>query len=103
MPYADPTLIFKIKEKQFEATEDDYRIGMIESYLKDKKETCVIELWQEARHNFGTKPTKKDSTEIGLIMQGMNDWVRVASPKTFKTYGLQRYWIKQELSFIEIV
>ena len=103
MPYADPTLIFKIKEKQSEATEDDYRIGMIESYLKDKKETCVIELWQEALQNFGTKPTKKDSTEIGLIMQGMRDWVRMDKAKRFKEYGIQKYWKLVEYNIEEIL
>ena len=99
----EASLLNLINEKQLEATEDDYRIGMIESYLKDKKETCVIELWQEALHNFGTKPTKKDSTEIGLIMQGMRDWVRMKTPKNIKEFGNQRWWKKIELDFEEII
>lgn len=99
-----PDFVLKaaIKSKQSEALEDDYRVGMIESYLKDKKETCIIELWQEALHNFGTKPTKKDSTEIGLIMQGMTDWERMNKAKTFKEFGVQRWWKKREFDIIEI-
>ena len=99
---ADTALLTLIGEKQTEATEDDYRIGMIESYLKDKKETCVIELWQEALGNYNTKPTKKDSTEIGLIMQGMTEWQRMKVAKTFKEFGVQRWWKKREFDFIEI-
>ena len=34
--------------------------------------------------NHTTKPTKKDSTEIGLIMQGMTEWERMKTAKVFK-------------------
>ena len=27
---------------------DDWKIGIIEDYIKDKKRVCVIEIWQEA-------------------------------------------------------
>jgi hypothetical protein len=73
--------------------EDDYRVGMIEDYLSEKTEICVLELWQNAL-NMGefSKPSKKDSNEIGLIMQGFSDWVKQPNPKRFKQFGLQKWW-----------
>jgi len=44
----------------------------------------------------------EDSTEIGLIMQGMRDWVRQKEPKRFSEFGTQRYWSKPDLTFEEI-
>ena len=96
---ADYTLGIVMREKQQEATEDDYREGLIVKYLEDKKETCILELWQEALHNFGTKPTQKDSREIGLIMQGMADWEKQSTPRLYKEYGKQRVWKKNEYHF----
>ena len=36
-------------------------------------------------------------------MQGMTDWVRMDVAKTFKEFGVQRWWKKMELDFEEIV
>ena len=36
--------------------------------------------------------SKRDSMDIGLIMQGMTGWVKEKTPKRFAEYGLQRYW-----------
>ena len=92
-PYADRDLVSVIREMQAAAVEDDYRVGMIEDYLTDKTEICVLELWQNAL-NMGefSKPSKKDSNEIGLIMQGFSDWVKQPNPKRFKQFGLQKWW-----------
>lgn len=92
-PYADRDLVTVIREMQAAAVEDDYRVGMIEDYLTDKTEICVLELWQNAL-NMGefSKPSKKDSNEIGLIMQGFSDWVKQPNPKRFKQFGLQKWW-----------
>ena len=64
--------------------EDDYRVGMIEAYLNEPYEdkegkkhernaVCVVELWQKALNEYG-KPTKRDSVEIGMIMNNFSDW-----------------------------
>ena len=92
-PYADRDLVAVIREMQAAAVEDDYRVGMIEDYLDGKTEICVLELWQNAL-NMGefSKPSKKDSNEIGLIMQGFSDWVKQPNPKRFKQFGLQKLW-----------
>ena len=75
-PYADPTLIEVIRERQSSATQDDYREGMIRDFLESKNEVCIPMLWHEAlKMRSDLKPTRKDSTEIGLIMQNCEGWV----------------------------
>ena len=94
-PYADRRLISEIREKQQDATEDDFRVGMIQSYLDGRHETCVLELWQNALGmSEYSKPAKKDSQEIGIIMQSMDGWEKQPKPKRFPGYGLQRWWAR---------
>ena len=92
-PYADRKLLDVIKQKQAEATEDDYRVGMIEEYLATKMEVCILELWQNAlRMGEFSKPTKKDSNEIALIIQANGNWEKQDRAKRFTGFGLQRWW-----------
>lgn len=95
-PYADRSLTEIIRKKQQEAVEDDYRVGMISDYIKDKSEVCVLELWQEALKmgNF-SKPEKKDSNEIGLIMQSLDGWEKAKKTKRIAGYGVQKYWARK--------
>lgn len=93
MPYADRTLTALIREKQAEAVEDDYRVGMVKDYIEDKDEICILELWQEAlKMGMFSKPEKKDSNELALIMQSLDGWEKQNNPKRFKSYGLQKWW-----------
>lgn len=92
LPYANRALISEIRQVQEEATEDDYRVGLIWSYLEHRDETCVLDLWKNALGNEFSKPTKKESQEIGIIMQGMTDWKREEQTKRFAEYGMQRWW-----------
>ena len=48
LPYADINLVGEIKKHQLNSVEDDYREGMIENYLTNKDEVCIVELWQKA-------------------------------------------------------
>lgn len=91
-PYANRTLTEEIRNMQKGALQDDYRVGMIEAYLENKDEVCVLELWREALQNPYSKPEKKDSNEIGLIMQSFHDFEKQKNPKRFGDFGLQRYW-----------
>lgn len=94
-PYADRRLISEIRERQQDATEDDFRVGMIQSYLDGRHETCVLELWQNALGmSEYSKPAKKDSQEIGIIMQSMDGWEKQPKAKRFPGYGLQRWWAR---------
>lgn len=102
-PYADRSLTEIIRKKQQDAVEDDYRVGMISDYIKDKSEVCVLELWQEAlKMGSYSKPEKKDSNEIGLIMQSLDGWDKAKNPKRFAKFGLQKYWVREHPDFEEI-
>lgn len=102
-PFADRRLISDIRQMQDEATEDDYRVGLIESYLEDKYETCVLDLWKNALGNEFTKPTKKDSQELGVIMQSIEGWQKQEKVKRFAAFGVQKWWAREKFKdcFIE--
>ena len=94
-PYADRRLVEVIRRVQDEATEDDYRVGKIEAYLEDRDATCVLDLWQGAlEYGEWSKPTKKESQELGLIMQNMDGWEKQPTQRRFARYGKQRWWAK---------
>jgi len=91
-PYADRSLIKIFRERQNEAVEEDYRVGMIEQYLENRDEVCILEIWQKALKNEFSKPSKKDSNEISLILQSTEEWVNTKKSKRFGDYGIQKIW-----------
>lgn len=95
-PFADCELAETFRQKQAEAVEDDYRIGMIEAYLEDKEEVYGLELWRDALRNDFVKPTPKDFKAIAQIMQQFTDWERQKNKKYFGRDGQQRYWKKTD-------
>ena len=102
-PYADRNLLEDIRKMQGQAVEDDYRVGMIEAYIKNKDKVCILELWQHALDNQFSKPTRRESNEIALILQSFNGWVRDDKPSRSNEYGLQRFWHKtNEAKFEEL-
>lgn len=94
-PYADRNLLAEIRQKQADAVEDDYRVGMIESYLRRVSKVCLIELWQNALGNSFSKPTRKDSNELSLILQSVSGWEKGKVERT-QEYGNQQCWYKTE-------
>ena len=101
-PYADRNLFTEIKQKQADAVEDDYRVGMIESYIKDKSRVCVLELWKNALDNQYSKPTRRESNEITLILQSIGGWER-GKVEYHNAFGNQLFWrrVKDDLPNIE--
>ena len=94
-PYADRSLIGEIRLRQNEAVEDDFRVGLISDYLATHTEVCILELWKNAlKMGDFSKPTKKESNELSVIMQGMEGWAKSEKVKRFSEYGVQRYWFK---------
>lgn len=98
LPYPDYALINEIKTEQDAALEEDYRVGMIKSYLDTKRidEVCILDLWEHALQQDYTKPSRKDSDEIVQIMANFNDWQRMSGVKRFVDYGVQRYWKRKQ-------
>ena len=101
-PYADRRLIEDIRQMQDEATEDDYRVGLIAMYLEAKEKTCILDIWKNALHNEYTKPTKKDSNEISVILQSVPGWKKLDKTKHFREYGTQKCWVKEDSEQDEI-
>lgn len=92
-PYLDKSLIPVARDVQKEAVEDDYRIGMIQNYLEDKRETCVVQIWKYALGNDFSTPSRKDSFEISKILRSMPNWERNGMSR-FGEFGPQKAWVK---------
>lgn len=95
LPYANRSLIAEIRQVQDEAVEDDYRVGLIMMYLEDKDRTCILDLWRNALKNEFTKPTKKDSNEISVILQSISGWRKLEKVQHFREYGTQKCWVRE--------
>ena len=56
-------------------------------------------LWNYGKkhlNNEFTKPTKKDSNDIALILQSLGGWERETKSIRTSDYGIQRVWKKQK-------
>ena len=98
-PYANRDLLMEIREEQEKAMEDDWRIGMIQSYMERKnpgETVSVIELWYLAlNQDAKSKPARKDSIEIMQIASRMPGWERAEKPARTAEYGLQKVLVKR--------
>lgn len=94
-PYADRRLLEDIRAKQEQAVEDDYRVGMIEDYIKNREKVCIIELWKYALNNEFTKPTRRESNEITLILQSIGGWER-GKIERHSAFGNQMFWYRTQ-------
>lgn len=100
---ANKAIIDIIKEEQANCVEDDWRIGVIDKYLKDKDKTCVKDIWDNAfEHN--SVITKKDSNDIVAIFDNFfrDEWVKSKSIR-FDKYGTQRGWKRKPSSKLILV
>jgi predicted P-loop ATPase len=94
-PYADRNLLADIRAKQEQAVEDDYRVGMIETYIKEKDKVCILELWKYALANEFSKPTRRESNELTLILQSIGGWER-GKVEHHSAFGNQMFWVRTE-------
>ena len=94
-PYADRNLLEDIRAKQEQAVEDDYRVGMIGNYVKDKDKVCILELWKYALDNEYSKPTRRESNELTLILQSIGGWER-GKVEYHSAFGNQMFWVRTE-------
>lgn len=77
------------KRLQDESMADDGKIGIIKEFLKDRTETCAIEIWQDALNENG-RPKKWESSEIVNIILSIPGWERVENPTKYGRFGQQR-------------
>lgn len=94
-PVEDRNLMDEIRQMQESATEDDYRVGMIESYLDapERDRVCVLEIWQNALNEIGN-PKKKDSNEIASILDNIPGWERTKASVRCGKFGKQKAWYR---------
>lgn len=103
---ANKEILETIQKEQQDCLEDDWRVGVIEKYIKDKKQTCVKDIWDNA-FNFKEKLiTKKDSNDIVAIFDSefLEEWEKISTIR-FDEYGRQKGWrkkIKPEKELIPI-
>lgn len=97
-PFPKRELIEQIKAEQDSAVEDDYRIDLIKEYISDKDTTCVLDLWYNAlNESVFSQPKTRDSREIGLIMQGFEEWEHPQKPIYIKALAKrQRGWRRKK-------
>ncbi len=97
-PFPDRSLTQQIEAEQSTALEDDWRVATISDYLENPNigKVCVLQLWREAL-GYGdfSKPTRKDSDEICLIMQGVDDWERATYPLRIIGYPKSVGWVRK--------
>lgn len=98
--YANSCLISDFRKAQDDATEDDWRVGVIEAYLEKKLPgdyVCIRQIVDEALSADPSRPkelTPKETQEISIIVNGLDDWERAGRVKT-EHYGRQRCWVKR--------
>ena len=83
-----------VEEIQNSYVEDDWRIGVIEKYLKTVDKTCAKDIWDNAFNYKEKTITKKDSNDIVSIMNQFDGWEKAVG-LSFTDYGRQRGWYKK--------
>lgn len=67
----------EIKAQQTDAACEDWRVGIIEAYLKDKTSVCLLQIWYEALNMFSSgKMSQKESRELAEILVNQLGWER---------------------------
>ena len=83
-----------ILEQQQEAEQEDWRIGVIEEYCKNRTSICLLELWRNALYENQSphypEMKRKDSNELAEIMVHKLGWIRGEKPEYFGDLGRQR-------------
>jgi predicted P-loop ATPase len=102
-PFAKKEVLEAIRAAQEAAMEDDWRTGAIVQYLEDTKKSnnstvSIIELWHRALNEpEESKPTRKDSIEIGQIISSLPGWIQ--GPNKINTqWGRQKYYRKDNFA-----
>lgn len=98
--YAKREVKMQMEAEQEAASEDDYRVGMIEAFLErySGDRVCTGMLWELALGIENRPPERADQTQIGLIMQNITGWKRCGYQYDFGKYGKQRHWKRERIA-----
>lgn len=61
-----------------------------EAALSVRQKVCAVEIWAECFRQDPAKIQRRDSNEINNILQHLNGWQRIKTPRKFGPYGQQR-------------
>lgn len=101
--YVDKAINLLEEEPTFNEThyddvyKDDYRVGLIEEYLKGKNKVCIFQIWRDVFHDGKKCPPKisrKDSMEIAKMLVNALGWDR-GYAEEFPEIGKQKAFVKR--------
>jgi hypothetical protein len=67
---------------------------MVMEYVSRKDKVCILELWKYALDNEWSKPTRRESNELTLILQSIGGWER-GKIERHSEFGNQMFWVKK--------
>lgn len=97
-PFATKELVTEYKKYQDAAMEDDWRVGVIEDYLRKfgvGERVCCLQIFRECispDQERPGNPKKAESNAIGQIMSKQRDWKKLNNSVSFGKYGTQKGW-----------
>lgn len=94
----DASYLPKIEEVQLSHTEDDPEVGLITTYLENKKvgdQVCSLEIYTKCLNGLKKNYKKSESYKIARVMRNLSNWKREKDSRPyFEEYGRQRCWTK---------
>lgn len=98
-PVPDAELIEEYRIHQAQATVEDWRIGIVEDYVKHipaGRPVCTKEIFQRALYPDSTREqSKRDSIEIGQIMDSLSCLQKLDRRTYTQSYGQQWCWVRK--------
>lgn len=95
-PVPDASLIDDFQKAQAQAAVEDWRVGLIEEYisrLPPNHAICTKEIYNQALYHDSTREqTRRDSNEIGEILDSLPYLERMDDRTYTENYGRQRCW-----------
>ena len=84
--YYDETMAKKIEEVQLASVQEDTQATLIEAYIADKAQTCVLDVFINVFHGDPTdlKGNRSLSYDISKSMQGVQNLVRTGKTYNYK-------------------
>lgn len=92
----DEKYLKEAEQMQAGAMVDDGMEGLLLDFIKDKTETCPLEIWQECLGESG-RPPRNISTRINAFLSRQQDWEKLQTPTKIGKYANQRGWRKKWL------
>lgn len=98
-PVPDAELVEEYRRHQAQATVEDWRVGVVEDYVRHlppDHPVCTKEIFQKALYPDSTRDqSKRDSIEIGQILDSLSCLEKVERRIYTQSYGQQWCWVRK--------